>query len=333
MTSGDRIPLRVVHHGRHDPCDRHGGVEAFARRLTDVFEHVEFTWSGERGLRALARDRPLVICDNDTVLDWPRDLPLMAFQHGVAWQKVRVTRTLTDAAMALRQWFAAGRSRTVWIACAHWIADAFAAARRDAPQHVVYHHVDTERFDGRLNNAGSRLVLHDARSPHKGAALIPFLATVLPQWRFEALACRPEEVAARLRKAAAFVHLSRYEGNSIVCLEAMAMNLPCIFTDVGLARDVAPGHVRLDVGLVDAKRAFRDPEYAALEVGRLLAAMRMHPPAPREFVRTNATPENARAGWRRVLADFAARTGRAIDLGRDPSANVSPPLRSIGARG
>ena len=36
MTDDERIPLRVVHHGRHDPCDRHGGVEAFARRLTDV---------------------------------------------------------------------------------------------------------------------------------------------------------------------------------------------------------------------------------------------------------------------------------------------------------
>jgi glycosyltransferase involved in cell wall biosynthesis len=162
--------------------------------------------------------------------------------------------------------------------------------------------------------------------------LIPFLATVLPQWRFEALACRPEEVAERLRTAAAFVHLSRYEGNSIVCLEAMAMNLPCIFTDVGLARDVAPGHVRLDVGLVDAKRAFRDPEYAALEVGRLLGAMRMHPPAPREFVQTSATPEIARAAWRRVLADFAARTDRTLDLGRDRSAVVKPSPRPVDAR-
>ncbi len=332
MTAIERIPLRVVHHGRHDPSDRHGGVEAFARRLTDVFERVEFTWSGKRGLRALARERPLVICDNDTVLDWPRDVPLMAFQHGVAWQKVRVTRRLTDARMALRQWFAAARARTVWVACAHWIADAFAGVRRSAPQHVVYHHVDTSQFDGVLNNSGSRLVLHDARTPHKGAAIIPFLAAVLPQWRFEALACRPEDVAQRLRTAAAFVHLSRYEGNSIVCLEAMAMNLPCIFTDVGLARDVAPGHVRLDVGLLDAKRAFRDPEYAAIEIGRLLAAMRMHPPAPREFVQTRATPEIARMAWRRVLADFATRTDRALDLGCDPKLVVDGGADGVGAR-
>jgi len=40
-----------------------------------------------------------------------------------------------------------------------------------------------------------------------------------------------------MRKARAFIHLSSYEGNSIVCNEAMAMNLPCMFTDVGLMRD------------------------------------------------------------------------------------------------
>ena len=43
----------------------------------------------------------------------------------------------------------------------------------------------------------------------------------------------------RFRQGAAFLHLSRYEGNSIVCNEAMAMDLPCLFTRVGLMRDGA----------------------------------------------------------------------------------------------
>ena len=59
------------------------------------------------------------------------------------------------------------------------------------------------------------------------------LARAFPAWRFEPLACAPSEVADRMRKAAAFLHLSRYEGNSMVCAEAMAMNLPCLFTAWG----------------------------------------------------------------------------------------------------
>jgi len=315
MIDTGRIPVRVVHHSRRDPRDKAGGVEAFARRLGEVFEQVEMTWTGHPSLPALARDRAIVICDNDTAIDWPRDQPLIAFQHGVAWQKMRVTGTLTDARLALRQWRVATRARTIWVACARWIGEAFGALHPGAPQHVVYHHVDTRVFDGRLENAGSRLVLHDARSAHKGARIVEELATALPAWKFEPLACAPDRVADRLRRAAAFVHLSRYEGNSIVCVEAMAMDLPCILTDVGLARDAAAGHVRLDVGLVSAALAHEDPQRAIPEVGRLLDAMREHPPAPRQFVRTHATVAIARARWRRVLADYAMRCGRRLDLG------------------
>ncbi len=330
MMNHGRIPMRVVHHSRHDPRDRAGGVEAFARRLGAVFEDVEFTWSGHPGIAALARDRAIVICDNDTALDWPSRLPLIAFQHGVAWQKLWVTRTLTDARLALRQWHAARRARTVWVACARWIADAFGTQHAGAPQHVIYHHVDPHEFDGRLDNTGSRLVLHDARTRHKGAQLVELLAAALPSWQFAQLACAPGQVADRLRTAAAFVHLSRYEGNSIVCTEAMAMNLPCVFANVGLVRDVAAGHVQLDVGLVDARRVHASPQHAIAEVGRLLDIMHVHPPSPRRFVEAYATVAIARSRWRRVLADYAARIGLRVDLGCD-TAPLPAGLSSMGA--
>jgi hypothetical protein len=312
-----RIPVRVVHHSRQDPNGKPGGVEAFACRLREIFEQVEMTWTGHPDIRALARDRAIVICDNDTALDWPRDMPIIAFQHGVAWQKVRVTSTVTDARLALRQWRAASRDNTIWVACAHWIAEAFAPLHPGAPQHVIYHHIDTRAFDGRLQNTGSRLVLHDARTPHKGARLMEHIERALPAWRFESLSCPPDAVADRLRTAAAFVHLSRYEGNSIMCLEAMAMDLPIIMTDVGLARDAIAGHVQLDVGLVPTANAFSEPEFAAREVGRLLEVMQSHPPSPRHFVRNHASVPIAREKWRRVLADYASRTGRPLDLGCD----------------
>jgi hypothetical protein len=320
--NGERIPLRVAHYGRRDPAGALGGVEAFARRLSQVFAQVELVWPGAPGLAALVRDRTPIVCDNDTALDWPPDVPLVAFQHGVAWQKVRVTRAWTDARLAVRQLRAARRPRTVWVACARWIAHAFAPLHRQAPQHVIPHFVDAARFDGALENAGSRLVLHDARTRAKGSRLVARLREALPRWRFEALACPPDTVADRMRKAAAFVHLSRYEGNSIVCTEAMAMGLPCIFTDVGWSRDAALGGAPLPVALLETRRAFGDPTYLIERVAAHLDRARVQPWSARAFVLEHAGVEAARAGWRRAMRDLARLDGRVL-LGDQPWQHTS----------
>jgi glycosyltransferase involved in cell wall biosynthesis len=311
----DPLPLRVVHHGRRNPADRPGGVETFARALRLVFADVVFTWTGHPDLPALARDRALVVCDNDTVLDWPSDLPLIGFQHGVAAEKARVTRTFTDARLARRQARAARRERTIWVACARWIADAFRPAHPRAPQHVIRHFVDPARFDGRRTGVGSRLVLHDARTTHKGAKSIARLAAALPEWRFEPLACPHERVADRMREAAAFVHLSRYEGNSIVCTEAMAMDLPCLFTDVGLMRD---DEIDLDVHLVGARAIERTPAVLVPAAQSFFASMATRRFTPRDYVLRHATPAHAHRGWTRVVDELACLAGRPLDTGVAP---------------
>jgi glycosyltransferase involved in cell wall biosynthesis len=307
----ERIPVRVVHHGRRRPDDRPGGVEAFARALRLVFEDVVFTWSGSPDLPALARDRAIVICDNDTVLDWPQSLPLVGFQHGVAAEKARITRTWTDTRLALRQSRAARRARTVWVACARWIADAFRPLHPTAPQHVVRHFVDPVQFDGVRTAVGSRLVLHDARTRHKGAERIAELAVALPQWRFEPLACAHERVADRMREAAAFVHLSRYEGNSIVCNEAMAMDLPCLFTNVGLLRD---RDLELDVHRVGERAIVRDASLLVVEAASFFASLGTRRFTPRAYVLAHATPAHARRSWMAVIADLARRCGQDLGL-------------------
>jgi hypothetical protein len=309
IAAREPLPLRVVHHGRRNPDERPGGVEAFARALRLVFADVVFTWTGHRDLPALARDRALVVCDNDTVLDWPSDVPLVGFQHGVAAEKAWITRTFTDVRLARRQARAARRERTVWVACARWIADAFRPAHPNAPQHVIRHFVDPARFDGRREGVGSRLVLHDARTLHKGADRIATLAEALPEWRFEPLACPHERVADRMRTAAAFLHLSRYEGNSIVCTEAMAMDLPCLFTDVGLMRD---HEVELDVHRVDARALERDPDLLVPAARGFFDSLATRTFAPRDYVLRHATPSLSRAAWARVVADLEGATGRVL---------------------
>src|SRR5690606_37978373 len=136
---------------------------------------------------------------------------------------------------------------------------------------------------------------------HKGEHLVAYLASQFPDFRFEGLECAPEDVPARLRSGHAFIHLSRYEGNSIVCNEAMSMNLPCLFTRVGLMRDA---DLALDVWSLDAARAFRDRSYLKGEAGAFLRSLSTRNYAPRAWITENATPEEARRRWQGVLADW-----------------------------
>ena len=255
---------------------------------------------------ALVRERRLpVVCDNQWVLDWPADIPVIGFQHGVVLKKLFALRKRELAGLALRQARAAKRKNTLWVACARWISEAFARLHGNAAAHVIYHPVDLERFDGRLDNAGSRLVLHDGRIPHKGSLVYPRLIRAFPEFRFEALDCPPERVPDRLRTACAFFHLSSYEGNSIVCNEAMAMNLPCLFTEVGLlldgeALDVA--HVPRDLvyGPLAGLRAARLRE----RVGAFFASLGERHYEPRRWVERHASLSATRAGWAAALDSF-----------------------------
>ncbi len=296
-----RIPRRVVHYSRLDPDTTRGGVESFAHNLRLSFEQVEFMTPATRDEARVRRERLPVICDNQMVLDWPRDVPLIGFRHGAAWRKFRVTRSIYDLGLAARQLRAARRPKVAWTSCAHWIDAAFTRAAGSPGAAVIYHPVDLQRFDGQLDNAGSRLVLHDARSEHKGRDVLERLARALPEYRFEALACASAEVPNRMRKAAAFVHLSRYEGNSIVCNEAMAMNLPCLFSRVGLMLD---SDQSFDVQLVEPAVAFGDPSALLLATRVFLASLDGRSYTPRAWVTEHASVQATQAAWVRCLTAF-----------------------------
>lgn len=307
-----RIARTIVHYAAHDPRHAAGGVEAFARGLALCFEDVVFMTPGTRDEARVRRERLLVVCDNHHVLDWAPDVPVIGFQHGVAAHKALVTHSLTDVALALRQRRAARRPRTLWVACARWIAEAFQRLHGNGASHIVYHPVDLLRFDGRLQNTGSRLVLHDARSPHKGSRLFPRLGRAFPELRFEPLACRSEQVPDRLRQARAFFHLSRYEGNSLVCNEAMAMNLPCLFTRVGLFRDHGQD---FDACIVAPRRVFGPPSRLIRTVADFLESLERRTYRPRTFCEEQASAEPARAAWRRIVADFHETFGWSTERG------------------
>ena len=295
------IDRTVVHFGKHDPHARAGGVEAFARNLGLVFREVLFMTPASADFARVQRERLPLICDNQHLRDVPRELPAIGFQHGVAFDKLRVTRNLGDLRMALAQRRVATRPNTVWVACAEWIARRFAALHGNGARHVIYHAVDLERFDGRLHDRGSRLVLHDARSKAKGKSAVAALAAALPEYRFEPLACAPAEVPERMRSARAFVHLSRYEGNSIVCNEAMASNLPCLFSAVGLLRDAGGPS---EVVVVDPELARRDPARLAAIAREFLASIDTREYQPRAWVVQNASLPVAAERWSRVLAEL-----------------------------
>ncbi|MEM9462790.1 MAG: hypothetical protein AAGF11_52100 [Myxococcota bacterium] len=300
------LPIAVAHYGRHDPTTHVGGVETFARNLRLLFEEVVLLHPKAPDLEGWARRGVPIICDNQTVTDWPDEVPLIGFQHGVAAVKAQHTRSWTDRRLAKGQAKAAQRARTVWVACAQWIARTFEQLHGNGARHVVYHQVDLARFDGQRGEIDERLVLHDARSEHKGKALVEHLQAQFPQWRLEPLACTPQQVPDRMRRARAFLHLSRYEGNSIVCNEAMAMDLPCLFTRVGLMQD-EQGPTEVEV--IDPDRAFSDRDWLGARFGEFLDSLSHVERHPRAWVLEHAQIDVARASWQRVIEDWRAITG------------------------
>lgn len=300
------LPIAIAHYGRNDPDARVGGVETFARNLRLVFEDVALLHPRSPELRAWARRGLPIVCDNQLVLDWPAEVPVIGFQHGVAAVKVTHTHSLTDWRLARRQAKAARRGHTVWVACAQWISHTFGRLHGNAARHVIYHQVDLDRFDGQRRDVDPRLVLHDARSEPKGKALVERLGAAFPGWKLEPLSCAPKDVPDRMRRARAFVHLSRYEGNSIVCNEAMAMDLPCLFTRVGLMQD-EDGPTEVEV--IDAERAFGDPAWLVARFGAFLDGLEAREVHPRRWVVEHAHLDVARAGWQRVVDDWRALRG------------------------
>ena len=298
-----KLPLKVAHYGRFDPRVRTGGVETFARNLQIVFEEVEFLTPENQELERMIAEKVPVICDNQMVSDWPESFPVIGFRHGVAAVKSSLTKTWTDRRLAKAQAKAAARSNTYWVACARWIGRTFGELHGNAADKVVYHQVDIEKFDGKLSNEGSRLVLHDGRSEHKGKKLFAHLEKKLPEWRFETLNCKPADVPDRMREAAAFLHLSRYEGNSIVCNEAMAMNLPCLFTKVGLMNDGEP----LDVSIVESDAVYGKRALMTETVDSFLKGLSERAYSPRDWTMQNATPQAHVNAWREVMVDFGER--------------------------
>jgi glycosyltransferase involved in cell wall biosynthesis len=295
------LPPRVVHYGRFDPHQHMGGVETFARNLGLVFEEVLTMHPGHRDQALVEREHLPVICDNHTVLDWPEHIPLIGFRHGVAALKANQTRSLSDYLTGRRQKRAAGRPNTYWVACAEWIARASRVAYDGETHRVIYHAVDLKKFDGLQANRDPRLILHDARTQHKGQKLIAELARRFDQFRFEPLACKPEDVPDRMRRAAAFLHLSRYEGNSVVCMEAMAMNLPCLFTRVGLMLDQGGPSEVFSISPEDAFGR-KDDLFRAFEAFAATLETRVY--RPRDWVQTNASPARSAAAWQLAMEEF-----------------------------
>lgn len=300
----DRVPRTIVHYSRFDPALRTGGVETFAKNLALAFERVLYMTPDARDEALVRRERLLVVCDNHWVRDWPSDIPVIGFQHGFAATKFLMTRLRGDLRMAVAQRRAARRPNTLWVACARWIGERFGRWFGNPATHVIYHPVDLDRFDGRLENSGSNLVLHDARSPHKGQIIVAGLARAFPALSFEPLACAPADVPDRMRRASAFLHLSRYEGNSIVCNEAMAMNLPCLFTRVGLMLD---GAERFDVRVIEPRLAFRGGKPLAAAFSAFLEWSRERRPNSRAFCLEQTNLAANRKAWSQAVADFDQR--------------------------
>jgi len=306
MQELEKIPLKVIHYNDEDPLTTTGGVQSFAKGLRLIFHSVEFMTPKNLDFSFISNRQIPVICDNQRVSDIPNDIPVIGFQHGVGAVKHGVTRSSGHRRLKKAQKIASKRPNTIWIACADWIASKFEKLYGNQTSYVIYHHIDTDLFDGRLENNDSRLILHDARTEHKGSRLFRVVEEAFPGWQFEPLNCRPEDVPNRMRKARAFIHLSRYEGNSIVCNEAMAMNLPCMFTTVGLMQD---RNRPRDIYLIDTDKAYKNRDQLIEETGLFLDSLDKRNYNPREWVINNAIASISHKKWQKTMIEFQKLSG------------------------
>lgn len=305
-----KIPLKVIHYGTKNPLITVGGVETFARNLALVFDNVVYMTPGQKDIQFAVQNRIPVICDNQLVVDWPEEFPVIGFQHGVAQIKWEATRSLAHRWLLQRQAKASKRPHTLWVACADWVSHAFGERFGNRADYVVYYRVDVDKFDGR-RTPRQRLILHDARKRHKGSAVLKYLTRVFSDWRIEPLDCPPDQVADRMREARAFVHLSRYEGNSLVCNEAMAMDLPCFFTRVGLMRD---RRAPTEVYVVDPDPIFISKAVAKREFTAFLQSLETREYHPRPWVMEHASHKINLEAWRQVMSLFGNLSGWDLEI-------------------
>jgi|GEM_PF-1386127 len=304
MTQSGPCPYPVAHYSMNDPASGAGGVETFALGLQRVFGKISYLTPDTLNTNELRMEKTVLICDNQHVLDIPEDIPVIGFQHGVAEEKKKHTKNAYDKKLARLQKLAAKRPNTYWIACARWISDRFASLRGNRADAVIYHAVDIERFKPHPKiDREEHLFLHDARSRHKGSRLIEKLEVKFPACTFRELNCPHSQVPEELARGAGFIHLSRYEGNSIMCNEAMAADLPCFFTDVGLFRDPFD----FDVYLVDSKKAFRSSRYLTGEFSKFLNSLETKSYNPRSWVMEHASPDVYRKAWLDAVNAFTGR--------------------------
>ena len=302
----DKIPVSIIHYNKEDPLTTTGGVQSFAKGLTQIFKSVKYMTPNNLDVKYILNNQVPVICDNQMVSDIPNDIPVIGFQHGVGAVKYEVTRSSGHRRLKRAQEKASKRPNTIWVACADWIASKFEKIYGNKTNYVIYHHINTDLFDGNLENENSRLILHDARTVHKGSNLLPVIEKAFPDWEFQPLNCKPEDVPNRMRSARAFIHLSHYEGNSIVCNEAMAMDLPCMFTRVGLMQDANRPQ---DIYLIDTDKAYKDRDGLIKETGIFLETLHNKNYNPRSWVLNNAIPLISHKKWKQTMIDFQKLSG------------------------
>ena len=309
-----KIPLTIVHYNNEDPATTTGGVQSFAKGLKLIFNNVEFMTPQNRDLKYIWNNQIPVVCDNQLVVDFPGKFPVIGFQHGVGAVKYSVTHSKGHRRLKRAQKRAAKRHNTLWVACAEWIATTFEQLYGNHTEQIIYHPIDVDFFDAKLENKNSRLILHDARTKHKGSALMGEIEAAFPEWQIEPLNCKPEQVPDRMREARAFIHLSRYEGNSIVCNEAMAMNLPCMFTKVGLMQD---RNRPTDVYLVDTDKMYNQRDYLTGEVRSFLKSINNRTYNPRTWIIENAIAQVSQKKWNQVMIHFQHMSGWELGLPAD----------------
>ena len=177
-----------------------------------------------------------VISNADLGLDWASNK--ICFFHGL-WKQLHVNLGITSGTEEERQRQAAQRKDVYLVAASNSVASQLECWYQVSKNkiRVISHGIPLDVWRPALSNPKSirPRILHVATDIVKAREIIPVLQRILPDFDFVlvyrriGLPATPE----LYQRGDIFLHLSRYEGNSYACMEALACGLPSVLTDVG----------------------------------------------------------------------------------------------------
>lgn len=230
--------MKIVHYIDADYEDgAFGGVSRFDHELKKALPDMH-TWTkakqGPMNKHTGFPDDTIVIAGNDACLDVHEKYKCIVVHHGCAKTHLEREPAWMGHHYVMGQARMKYRGNNWYVSPSKFCSDEFERHHKITSDFRVLHSVP---ISSELEIMKARRVIGDWRNFNKGEQAIEQLRHRAPDWEFIQLQCDPSNVVDKIMKynsASIYLTLSLSEGCSYSQLDALALGLPVLSTDVSL---------------------------------------------------------------------------------------------------